>query len=327
MSSRELIPKQELRQIPFLTDQIDSSRCLPTLVFYVQGEWHAWLTAAGKVHKVKMWPMEGNYFGDQAEKPTDQRFLFLEFLAYRTLHPQIYGQFYGIWNDFQCLATSLAKMQLFFKNEQRQEVRRFVQSEIEYVILVCRSLFDLLQEVIAHHWGNIRIGGAKPRKTLPKSFADVILHKDAILSSTDIQRKYDMLPAIADWYVKQASFFLCLRSLRDRIVHGGINAVEMLFVTERGFAINRGQEPYCNLYQWTVDCDLPNSLVPLRPVLCNVIRKVRDVCDSFAAVVQGVGKFPGDLAPSLKFFSRGCHDNELSNVDRVVDDCLWDDTE
>src|SRR5260370_22371117 len=137
---------EQLQQIHFLATPMDPNRIVPCLSFFVNGEWHCWMAFGEKLEKMQMWPVEASYFGDKPERLTDQRFPILHLIAQHTLFADVLLQFRGIWNDYQSLAASLAKLTLYYRSRNDGiEVSRFVQTELEYIILVCRSLFDLLQ--------------------------------------------------------------------------------------------------------------------------------------------------------------------------------------
>ena len=317
------VSAEELQKIPFLAKPITMDRVIPCLQFYVGGEWHCWLPVGPQLQKMKMWPSEAKYFGDKPERDTDQLFPLLDFIAQRAFVPEAGMFFYGIWNDYQSLAATLAKLKVFFEMKGgKYEVRRFVQTEVEYIILVCRSLFDLLQELIAVYWSRIAFRDKKARK-LPKSFADVDRDGEKVRSASDIQNKYDLPEPMARWYATHADFFLKLRAMRDRLVHSGENPVEMVFTAESGFAISKELRPFCELYEWPPGCEIQNGLVPFRPVLCLLIERVLRACNEFAAMIQTLVQFPPEMAPGLHLYSRGYFDQELSEVPSVIATGAW----
>ena len=312
------VPLEEFDKIPYFAKPMSVDHAIASLSFYVGSEWHCWLPAGNRLVKAQMLPVEAKYFGDKAERPTDHVFPLLNLIAQRALFPEANRYFRGIWNDYQGLATSLAKLRAFFElKDSKYEVRRFAMTEVEYIVFVCRSLFDLLQELIAVLIGRCEFSGQK-LKQLPKSYADIVLHANNPRTATEITDKYGLPMAISEWYVKHLGFFLGLRKLRDSIVHGGADAVKILFVTERGFAITKDQRPYCELYQWPVERELPNGLVPLRPVICLIVQKTIDASSEFADVIQSVVHFPPELAPGFRLYSRGHFDQELSEMPEAV---------
>ena len=317
------VPAEELQTIPFLAKPISEHRVVPTLQFYVSGEWHCWLPVGPTLHKMKMWPVEANYFSDRAEKETDQLFPLLDFMAQRALFPETGVFFNGIRNDFQNLAAALAKLRAFFEMKGgKYELHRFVQTETEYIIFVCRSLFDLLQELISVYWSRIDFSGRMTRN-LPKSFADVIREGENERPVSVIQRKYGLPEPMAQWYSSYAGFFLKLRAMRDRIVHSGADAVEMVFITEDGFAISKEPRPFCELYEWPAGREIENGLVPFRPVLCSMVQRAVNACNDFAGMIQALVRFPPEIAPGLHLYSRGHYDTELSEVPSVIAAGAW----
>lgn len=326
MALDDAISMKELEQVPYLAKPFPASSIVASLSFFVGGEWHCWLPVGGKLQKMKMWPYEASYFGDRPERGTDQFFPLFDLLAQRTLQPGMTRAKNGLQNDFRGLAASLAKMSLYHREGiGGVEVRWFMQTELEYVLMVARSVFDLLQEVISAHWASIKVAGQRHKRKLPGSFSDVIRQGDRLRTAEEIAEKYSLSPSLADWYSAQAPFFMVLRSLRDKVMHGGALPAETLFVTDRGFAIFRDLKPFSELYQWPVECELPNHLVPLRPVVCRIIQSTRDACDSFAKYLLDNVQLPPEIAPGFRYYSRGEHDCELTLVPKILKDSLWCD--
>jgi hypothetical protein len=331
MGNSETIPIEAFKVIPFFDAASWSpDRAISSLHFFVKGEWHCWFPAGNELQRVYAWPSEASYFGDAPERSTDQSFQFLNLTYQRASFPEMYRASHGIWNDFQNFATSLAKINLFFQSSKKTkgtETTRFVQTEIEYIVMVARGVYDLLQEMIAAHWDRIRLHKPlKSKRQLPKSFADVVLKGDQPRSSEELIEKYGLPKVFADWYVSQTRFFKWLRSLRNRMAHGGGSPVKILFCAERGYAIQRGEKPWCDLYDWPKEVEVQNGLVPIRPAICTIIWNTVTVTDSFAQVLERTIEFPKELFPGLKYYSRGYHDREFHQIGEVLTNSWWCDT-
>ncbi|MBI4744440.1 MAG: hypothetical protein HY776_06445 [Actinobacteria bacterium] len=276
---------------------------------------------------MQMWPYDANYFGDKSELKTDQHFPLLHMIVQHTLDIGMYRHFQSLVNDYQNLSASLTKMRLFYANRDSKNygICRCVQSEIEYLAVLCRSIFDLLQVLVRLHIERIRIlDGPQPKK-LPDSFREVIYKKKANLSVDEIVLRYGLPIPIANWYVQQCDFFMRLRAIRDRIVHRG-STVEVIFSTDRGFAVSRDDDPFDGLYDWPAECELPNSLVPIRPALATMVKNTMDACNTFATMLSATIAVPDELAPNLKLFTRGTNDQEFQTLDAAIIHSLWDDT-
>jgi len=328
MGKAAFVPVEELKQVPFFNAAAwNPSRYLSCLTFYAKGEWHFWIPTPDGLRKLIATPVQAQYFGDSPERPTDQYFALLNLMAQRASYSGEYWLARGIWEDFQNLAASLAKMRLFFDvSTSPREVGRFTQTELEYIIFVCRSIFDLLQELVAAQWERIELfDKSKKKQKLPPSFRSVLFHEGKLQNAEQIANKYGLPMVMAEWYVQQAEFFLLLRDIRDKMTHSGRELVEFLFVTERGFAILRDERPWCQFHDWPEECELPNRLVPLRPVVCAIIKKVIGTCDSFAHMLEKTIQLPGELFPGMIFYSRGYHDHELAQIEDAIEHSWWCD--
>ncbi len=323
----EAVSLEMLKEIPFLDQHAFwKDGVIVSLDFFVKGEWHLWIATGDQLHKIKGWPHDASYFGDAKDRVTDQCFPIFDLLSQRLLTTTMLRQFSGMGNDFQCLGASLGKLRPFFDAHRlKEETRRFVQTELEYVVMVCRGVFDLLQEIVAAVWDRIMIHGQARKRHLPHSFADVVLKSNQRRTAAEIANDFVLPMPFAEWYEQQGPFFELLRDFRNRMAHGGSISLEMLFCTDRGFAMQRGPSPYCRLYQWPESVELPNRLVPLRPVFCSLIKQTLNACDSFTNVLSSCITLPGELFPGLRYYSRGLHDTELSQLDLVLEKSLWCD--
>ena len=126
----ENIPIEDMKQIPWFDSTAwTPSRAISSSCFYVDGKWQSWLPIDGKLQKMYMEPVESTYFGDKPERETDQCFELLNLAAQRISFPDMYRSIIGITGDFRNLATSLAKIRVFFKvSKARNGVSRFVET-------------------------------------------------------------------------------------------------------------------------------------------------------------------------------------------------------
>lgn len=326
-----LIALEELKAIPYFNASASiNERCVNCLSFYVRGEWHCWLPAGDKLHKMQMRPSEASYFGDAPERPTDQCFRLFHLMAQRSLFREMDRAYRGILNDFQNFGASLAKVKLFYETSKQKgrETARFCQTEIEYIVTVARSVYDLLQEMIAAHWERcVQCEKPRQKRKLPSSFREMVFHKNQIQTAEQLHDRFGLPREFADWYVAQSEFFLWLRKLRDKMAHGGNAAVEILFCTELGYAIQRGERHWCELYDWPKSVELTNELVPIRPLICTIISKAIHATETFADVLERTIQLPPPLFPNLQYFSRGYFDRELSEIPHVIRKSCWCATE
>ncbi|MGA2636927.1 hypothetical protein [Methylocella sp.] len=190
-------------------------------------------------------------------------------------------------------------------------------SEVEYILLICRSLFDLLQEIMAKLWGSITLTDAtKPKKPLKKTFSDMTLYANTLKSANQIAEQFQLPVAVADCYARHAPIFLKIREFRDNLVHRGYQ-VQTIFRGKDGFVITKRLGPFLDLNIWWDDEVVENDLVPLKPVLALIVHGTLAACEDFAHVLMTCIQFPNPIVPGMHLFMRGYFNDAL--VDALAD--------
>lgn len=325
MKPMHKVPIEVLNQIPFLDIANLQGRAIPTLSFYDGTKWHLWMPTSDGLSAIDARPAEGDYFSRTPERPTDIYMEFLNFMVQRAYWPNVAHLIDAIRNDVHNLGASLQKFHLFHlaAKDKRFHTRRFASTEIEYVFGTCRSMFDLLQEVIAALWDTVRLNDQNmPKRHLPKSFRKMVMKDEQMMSCEEICDLYRIPKQLADFYSRAAPFFAVLRQYRDNIIHHG-KSLEMIFVTDRGFAVSEETEPFASFNVWQKDQIQPNGLASIRPVLAHVVIETIKSCEYFAHTIQRIIRFPPDIAPGFHLFLRGYHNEELIQLESVITHSQW----
>lgn len=318
----------ELKKIPYIDVDHISGRAIPSLSFYDGGEWHLWFPGPNGLVDLKGEPAESDYFAKEPEKDTDIYFDFLNFMNQRAYWRSVTHPINSIRHDLHNLGASLGKLGLFYEASKVKEmnVTRFVSTELEYIFVVCRSIFDLLQEIIAGLWDKIDLKDKTiVKRQLPKSFRRMIMESNSLMEVDEIQTKFQIPRDLAAFYFRQAPFFQTLRSYRDNITHRG-HGFQFIYVTEKGFAVDKDQKPFASFNVWNDEHMLPNGLSSLRPAISYVIIQTLTACEDFSSSIQQTILFPPDIAPGFQLFIRGYHNAELLNMKKVLENCMWWDT-
>jgi hypothetical protein len=99
-------------------------------------------------------------------------------------------------------------------------IATFVNSEIEHMLVVARSVFDLLQEALAHFWNKCVLFHdrvvEKSRKQRPMqlTFSKIVLDKENLRTAEQITHRYSIPASTAEMYAKSAPFFKSVRGAR-----------------------------------------------------------------------------------------------------------------
>jgi hypothetical protein len=268
-----------------------------------------------------MWPAEAIYFGTVPEQETDIYLHFLDMMGQRLNYLAIPRMFFGLQDDVFNLSASVAKIRLLHRTrkDHRTGVSRMVATEVEYLHGVCRSIFDLWQEVVIVLWDSIKLIDERvKKKQLRKPYREMLFSSNELRTIEEMVRRFPGLPQpLAECYIRSGAFFADLRKFRDRIVHQGAG-VNIIFEGEEDFLISEGRVPFKEIKIWHERERQPNGLVPLMPALGFVIYRTLETCDDFSRTLERIFQLPSPLVPNFHIFLRGYFNGELVNVLRDV---------
>ena len=191
-------------------------------------------------------------------------------------------------------------------------VSRMVVTEVEYLFSVCRSIYDLLQEIASALWENILLHDSSVnKKSLKKKFSEMIEFKGRKSTQEELSERFGLPQSLVDYYMRNAKFFMTLRDFRNNIVHHG-SQVQSIFSVDTGFFIQHSLKPFSNMDIWRDEERQANNLVPLIPALSVVIHNTLSACEDFTSTIEKVIQFPPPIVPGMRFFMRGSFNQMFS---------------
>ena len=297
-----------LSDIPFLTKSDLQGRFLASTMFYDGSDWQTWLRTENTDNFVKVhaWPAESFYFSAAPENENDLCSEFLNFVAQSANWSWIMKLFAAIGDDIFNLSASLAKFPIFHSSAAASHgASRLAATEVEYVLFTCRSIFDLLQEVIKSLWETILLRDTTIRKNpLKKSFADMTLHGNNLRAAEEIAAKYGLPMPIAECYAGHAPMFLKIRQFRDDLVHRG-HRVQTIFHGDTEFLITNSLGSFRDINIWREPEVITNGLAPLAPVLNLIVHGTLAACEDFAITLSRTFKWLEPTVPGMRLHMRG----------------------
>lgn len=314
----------KLSSIPYLDLSNLQGRFISTLMFYDAGSWRTWLPAGDQLIEVKAWPSEAFYFSAEAESPNDLFFHFLDFIAQRASFPTLQKPILGLHDDIFNLSASLAKFEHLHitRDAIGTGVSRMVVTEVEYLFSVCRSIFDLLQEIASVLWESISLHDPSIKKRpLKETFSKMILFDGKASTSAELSDRFGLPQTLAEYYVRNTEFFMALREFRDNIIHRG-SKVQTIFSSDAGFLIQRSLKPFATMSIWKDEEKQPNELFPLLPALGIVIHNTLSACEDFSLTIEKIIQFPPPIVPQMRLFMRGYFNDFFSATLRDANDRL-----
>lgn len=290
--------------------------------------WHAWRPdpdGDGVIAVPVADVIEMDYLAKTPARAGDVHLRWFEFMFQRAYYPELAWWIDGVTTDVRNLAASLAKIDFFF--EKRDEigagVTRFVETEVEYIVGVCRSMFDLLHEVSVRLWSMTQSAdGSKLEKLELPKLSKVALRGERPATQQEIIERHKLPASLAAFYASSALFFSQLRKCRDLIHHKGHDAPRIVSLP-RGFAIERSSQPFADFGVWKDEHVHEQSLASIRPPLAFMIERTLFAFEAFEHVTRDTVQFPPEIAPGYQVFIRGAHTSKLAKLRAMMHDDGW----
>lgn len=307
---------QKLAVVPYLDLPNLAGRTISTLMFHDAGQWRMWLEAGGELVEVQAWPAETFYFAKNPADPDDISFHFLDFMAQRACYPEIVRALSGVHDDIFNLSASLAKIEHIHATRATAGAgcHRMVASEVEYIFSVCRSLFDLLQEIALKLWATIRlVDESVVKKPLKESFSEMVNFGGKPATQEILMKRFGLPSPMADFYVAWRGFFATLKAFRDNLAHNG-SPIQSIFTGAEGFQIAKALRPFHDMDIWRPEEREANDVVPLIPALGAVISRTLGACEDFSQMFSRIMAFPPPIVPDMHLFMRGYFNASFNRI-------------
>jgi hypothetical protein len=325
---RDPILFSEMEKVFYINSAAIGGRTTNLLPLWDGEQWHSWFPiGGGKLIKIQMHDVaQGDYFAERAKSEGDLFIPFVDLMWQRASWPEAVPLIQAIEGGFLRMATCMAKLKHAFLTQNSMPdgaLTNFAATEIEYLTVLCRTVFDLLQELIMKLWKKVRLTDAEAERTrkgrsLPDTFSKMCLQDKAIpYSAGEIEAKFGLPPVMAQQYAKAEPFFSALRDIRNAIVHSG-TGVEMIFETERGFCIPKDSR-LLNGIACSQNAAYNENLVSLMPWLAEVVTKTISTCTEIVAAFAAAIEMPEEVAPGYRVFVRNPSSSALIELLSIKD--------
>jgi hypothetical protein len=328
----------ELRKISYIDADVVQGRTVQLMPLWDGTNWRMWFNLGtgvlieGKIVDA----VESDYVAKSAARETDLFIPFIHIMCQHVSYPEVVGFITAISDDFHNMGTSIAKLKHFwkFRNEiGNGSEARFASTELEYLVALCRTVFDLLQETFSLLWANsVRLTSLEDeafRKghPLPKTFSKMVLdQKERPRTADEIVDKFRLPPPLAQQFADAAPFFAQLRKVRDRVIHSGGN-FRGVFSTERGFCVDPKTLPFKDFAGWKSEHQYNENISTILPWLADLVIRTIETCNGLVGTFAQIIVPPPAIAPNYLIFVRGPHNDALASLIAVGrgEDPWWDD--
>ena len=318
------VPKDQLEKLPFVQHIPDDGRIVSLQSYYDHEttDWHLWLPVRpGELGRIAGGEVvTGSYYAVAPADPSRDFELPLgTLLTMRVSFAPVLRQFGKLESDVHRCAAVLEKYHLFsaMRGENSTDASLLVVSELEYLLMLLRSLYDTLQGVVGVVASKlIHLNGTQRRVTrdLPSSFAGVALVGAQSRGLEEMESRWGIPDPLGRWYQYEAPFFREVRELRDGISHHG-RSLPTVYSVDWGFAIKPSEPPWNRFDEWPSEQLWDGRLGSLRSVFAGFMVHSLQACTRFASVLESIVQLPPPLHDSLRLYVRSPFGNRLVRLD------------
>jgi hypothetical protein len=205
--------------------------------------------------------------------------------------------------------------------ERRPGATQTAQLLVNHLLVVARSGFDVLQEIIRAACSvTRRIDDTAKHlmNPLADSFAQVALNGDTPRTPEELVDKFRMPPALARFYSSHGPFLANVRAIRDEIVHRGHHAGFILHLDE-GLAVITEAAPWNKLAIWDEESLVRGRLGSLRKLFAYTIAETLSASTHFSEAFASCIALPEALSPGNRVFLRGPLNHHLVGLREVLE--------
>ncbi len=275
-----------------------------------------------RVHTVGM--AAGFYYSKESAANGDMELSLATFIVQHISFRPVVFSLYSLLDDIHLLSATLDKLELL--REVSTDSLRFsflVESELEHLFVLLRSMYDLLQRMMKHIGELMRTkDGGSAFKKLPDSFAAIALKKGQLRTTEELQKDFKLPPLLAGFYQSESSLFLKIRTIRNSLAHSG-RRLPSVFVTEHGFGVStEGSEAWSSLEVWKQHELLPNKIGSVRALAAFLVGSFLKTLNNFASALQGTihpTMLPVAVSEGNRIFIRDPAVGRLSNLNQFFE--------
>jgi len=309
----EAIPTNELYRLPFVDKPpTDGRRVLLQPYFDTANrDWHLYFEVEpGKLGRIAGGePVYGGYLSrDIADRNRDIELPFVTLITQHLSFPKVHGRLRAIESDFHQCAAVLEKYRLLWQYRPASGLHTsfLIASELEYLLLLIRSLYDLVHAVVAKIAGLLVVldgSNRKIAKQLPESFRAVAMQGNELRSGDDIVATYKLPPALANWYVAEAPAFRELRRLRDGIAHHG-RTVPTLFELPEGLALDASDSMWSEFLIWPSEMRINGKFGSVRALFAALVLNAVSATTRLDEALRACVQLPDAIGTDVRSFLR-----------------------
>lgn len=321
------IEREELTKLPYYEGQDLYGRIVQLRSYYSSedDEWYMYLPVAeGELGRMGGGEVvHGAYFAEEPASPEkDVAFPLGSFVARFTSWQDVAVVSSKMESDLDQLASLFGKLELIANSQSLTDTERssLLESEIEHLMTLFRSFYDLLQKFSKRLASKVvEPGNLQSRvfQDLPDSFAKIALNGDEPRSTEQISEAYGVHEDLAEFYASEAEHFATFRDIRDGLIHHGKQA-PTIFMLDEGPAIDVSTEPWSGLPVWHETELSRDRLGAVRALAADVAKRCLSATTRYVTAFTTKIAVPPPLISDVTLFLRGPYTANLNILDEII---------
>jgi hypothetical protein len=318
---------EELDKLPYVKNKPTDGRSIFLRAFYDHDhdDWILYMEVEpGRLDRIVGGEtVVGAYLAARPAVPgKDLDFPLGTFLTQHLSLPDVATSLDALESDFHNCSAVLEKYLLISlqPREKRDGASQLLAVELEYLITVIRSIYDLLQRLSKRATSLLKSVHEPHERIvdeLPESFAKVALHGSHPRSEEDLVKRFRLPIPLAKFYIAETEHFQRLRDLRVSIEHHG-QSVGPIFDLDEGMAIAVDVEPWRSLPIWCPELIRNQRLGSLRAVFAFLISQALEMTTRYAVAFASSVTLPLAIGPGYRLYLRDYFSHHLVSLTATI---------
>lgn len=318
------ILKKEFEKVPYINYVPNDGRIIYLQAAYIEekAKFNMFFPIGeGKITEIEGEPEQACYWSKSVVNPQkDFYFKLFHILANHFSYEEIFRTFSSMLHDIQNLGAVLHKQEILFeyynsKKVDSTAIATIYKTEVEYLLGLVRSFFDLLHTIMAIFYN------LSTKQELPDTigkFVDNPLEK--------IIEKYKFPDSIKEYLEQVIPFIKVCRKMRDDIYHHGMST-DIIFVMENGPGVSFTAPPFSKFQEFVWSDQifqqnvLPNNIGSLFYFFNKITKVTLETTDYFSKMILKTYHTPTGISSDYLLFVRGPQITYLHDIPNNLKKC------
>jgi hypothetical protein len=316
-----------------MTLQDMRGRAVNLMPYWDGTAWHEFLPVNDVMVRIKIEDVgQCFYLASERACPDDRYSALFELLNQHLSYEDVIDAAWGLFQDIAALASIAVATDIIWTiRDQAQrtgtvgvDVAALVETQLEVMLTNTRSALDLLHDIVLRVWKHtvlLQADGsvARHKSTLPTGLSKLCLSGSKIVTAAELETKYGLPPRLTVAYTHIAKFLLCIRGLRDGVVHHGKRSA-LVVIHDRDFVCPSDEPLGKAMASLLPSKAIDKNLVSVRGLMATIFSELERVAGEVAVALNEVLSqgLPPAVSPGNRVWCRVPNQAALTTLDAIA---------